>query len=494
MRISEKKVFLIVLCLCLLFVSVCMRLGNSGIDTCPPERRVFYGVQSMGKVAKDNFLFPSYITIPIAIGLFPFALIGDIVFLPYDLFLAASVTSWSKPEAGPTVKYPGTPEGTALKNDDSKALAALWASGLKMSQLSVDYICSKLEKPVRGHIDDYLEYVHFCNLAVKKIAEDDAWNYLPDEQNFLSNYIFSTFEALTKSRLLPHSKKEPEIQEIQQDILNSLETMLNHGIAPSNAIKVKTFWLIHVPRRLTLLDWVYFSAGVPSEVRLQVLRLLKEHGALPYAELVRQDPGMSSLHLDGVRIAPVFQPIIDLLEGSPKADCYRFSDSYPGLSGDVLVVEEGYRDSEGQLHYTYEVPVVEREHPETTFMLELPIHRRIFYSIASEKGYNKRQQVDVYYASEHRQAPEWLADKYIFQDQNIREDIREKFSSFPQCELYQQYYMHIMYSKYSPRVKLKDDYLYESDWKLVSEVLTNPYFTGKEKKWGCMAVEPKKRP
>ena len=90
--------------------------------------------------------------------------------------------------------------------------------------------------------------------------------------------------------------------------------------------------------------------------------------------------------------------------------------------------------------------------------------------------------------------PEWLADKYIFQDKKIREDIREKFSSFPQCELYQQYCMHTMYSKYSPRVKLEDDYLYASDWKLVSEVLTNPYFTGKEKKWDCMAIEPKKRP
>lgn len=54
--------------------------------------------------------------------------------------------------------------------------------------------------------------------------------------------------------------------------------------------------------------------------------------------------------------------------------------------------------------------------------------------------------------------------------------------------------MHTMYSKYSPRVKLEDDYLYASDWKLVSEVLTNPYFTGKEKKWDCMAIEPKKRP
>ncbi|MBR6471782.1 MAG: hypothetical protein IKS83_08290 [Victivallales bacterium] len=519
--------FCLLLCICLsqLMLTGCVGLSSRFNAELPPDKRFFCGVETLASAHNSYWgepLLPEWLWGMFLLCGFPFELAGDIVFLPYDLYVNGKCAQ--NPNVGYCIYYHQndklqqlldsgakatecgaglysislTPEEAALKYKNLEALPILWSHGLKITQKSVHYLSqSGLDKEVHWRyrkMDDKLKDFDFCNAALKQIAEQGAWNQLlngKSEQEFLANYIYFSIQGILEEIHFERQDLAVRKPEIEQAIADSLELMLNHGLNP-NRPAVKKYNRNWCPRRGTMLDYVIHKPEISPGLRQRLVSLLVEHGALTYTQLVRENPDLPHLKTDGIMISPVFQPVIDVLENSPYAECYRLSNSHPGFSGEVLVVEAGLYERGKPLRYTYEIPAVEREHPETTATLELPFLRMVFYPIASEEEYNHRQRKDV----NRPTAGSCMPPRWVWDDYDVRCYFLEEVHSFPQFELYIQHikqaYKNIP-NLTSPRWYTSLDVKYAlDDMRLMFVTFSNPDYTGKEQKWHDMRQKPKR--
>ena len=543
----RKKTFILLcVCLCLPIFSGCLRMERINPETVPKER-LFFGIKEWNKgYHYDQFsLFPPIIIAASwAINL-PFELIGDLGCLPYDLYVNA-YCAWH-PNIGYCIRFkendklmklldkgakptdsgsgpyrsPLTPEQLALKYENIEALVALWAHGLEMSKSGVIFTCEILERTESSvHASD-IERLEFGLTTIKKIAEDDAWNYLisnEKNQRFLFNYLalmngifhrmneYESFDNIPKNVQYENTVLSRR-KEFEHAVIELFKIILDHGLNP-NIPDVKSVCYCNIQRqvhadcarRVTLLDYVLHSYSISDELRQQLIAILKQHGAMTYVQLVEKNPNLPHLHTEGVKINPVFQPVVDILQNSPYAENYRLSNKCPEFPGDVLVVEAGVPDKKSKrLHYSFKVPLVKRLHPEMDVLVELPLARRmVFYRMASEEEYNHHQKKEVYKSAVIPPAPRWISDEYKIdkakflryfgepESYRILMRFEETSHSLPAFELYNQnssgaerYFadrekLHLTYEKVQ---SVYDDY------DLILYMFTKPFFTGKEKEW-----------
>ena len=542
----KKTFILLCICLCLPYFSGCLRMEYIKAETVPKER-LFFGVREWNKgYYYDQFTLvpPVIIAVSWALDL-PFDLIGDLVCLPYDLYVNA-YCAWH-PNIGYCIRFkendklmklldkgvkptdsgsgpyrsPLTPEQLALKYENIEALVALWAHGLEMSQKGVNFTCEILEKNESSvHASD-IERLEFGLTEINKIAEDDAWNYLisnEKNQRFLFNYLalmVGIFHGINQYESFDNTRKNVQYEntvlsrrkEFEHAVIELFKLILDHGLNP-NIPDVKGVCYCnkqrqvhaHCARRVTLLDYVLLSESISDELRQQLIAILKKHGAMTYAQLVEKNPNLPHLHTEGVKINPVFQPVVDILQNSPYAENYRLSNKCPEFPGDVLVVEAGVPDKKSKrLHYSLKVPLVKRLHPEMDALVELPLERRLFfYRMAPEEEYNHRQKKEVYKSAVIPPAPRWISNEYMIdkakflryfgepESYRILMRFEERCHSLPAFELYSQKSSGAE-RYFEDREKLGLNYekvqsVYD-DYDLILDMFTKPFFTGKEKEW-----------
>ena len=487
-RVKQTCILLCV-CLCLPIFSGCLRMEYINAETAPKER-LFFGVREWNKgYYYDQFTLvpPVIIAASWALDL-PFDLIGDLVCLPYDLYVNAYcacnpnlnycirfhendkmlklLASGVKVTDGGRGPYHSslTPEQTALKYDNIEALSALWTHGLKMSGRGMACVNRTLALDINSSLDKYIKYYDFCNTAINKIAEDKAWDYLlnePKYRKFLFDFIAFNIEFLYEfncyENRLKRNKNNPEAyrngvinkviedvvllrkHEIEKNVIGKMELLLEHGLDP-NIPDIKYLCYLHglrIERRVTLLDFIQHTNVISDEMRQQLLALLKKYGAITYAQLVLQNPNLPHLHTEGITINSVYQPVIDILQNSTMAEYYRLSNTYPNAKGDILVVETAaIHRWTGKIMPTLKVPAMERKNPDHKVELDMPFGRMIFWPIDTKEEYDYRQRKDVYKPSTTSTPPDWITEsEYILSKKDIAD---EGFQNFPKFNLYYQ--------------------------------------------------------
>ncbi len=501
----------------------------------------------------SNFL-PGYLTAPFFLCALPFAAVEDVVCLPYDLYLVGRYARNPSVaycvlkgrndklhkllEAGASVYDSGsgpfhlleTPEEIAIRCN-KEALTELWSHGLKVSPKAIRYLAGTLHVPLYEDRMKGFRLFQLCNAALEKVAEDDDWDNFRacrkdlDWKDFLKDYSRAAVAALKlaspdggdfwdshihssyrKKYHFRYRKEELVAQYPKMELafLNSLELLLSHGFNPNTPT---TYYMdkwghfydgygTGCPRRITFLDWVLVNAEIPGELRARLVALLGQFGALTYVQLLRQDADLPRLPAENINVNPKYQQIVDFLQGSTMAPYYRLSTTWAGFSGEVLVVEAGFKDRNGETRYTCKVPVLARNQGNEMIWIDLPIDRMIFYPVATAEEFNYRQGKEVTRRSDNGcPSPHWLADDFIFPRQFY---VKEAVYSFPGFELYHQssnvsgkYLSEAYYS--NPRIYQNDEFeaesyrekgeIYRYEFDLLMQFLTSLATTGKDAPW-----------
>ncbi|MBR4219696.1 MAG: hypothetical protein IKR81_00995, partial [Victivallales bacterium] len=144
----------------------------------------------------------------------------------------------------------------------------------------------------------------------------------------------------------------------------------------------------------TMLDFVENSVEIPHDLKLNLLDVLHDHGALRYRELVKEHPELPHLDMEGVHIPQRLMWIMELLQQSPKADCYRLRNGgVIGFSDNDLVLEAGIKDPEsGKLAFEKHIEMPRRNEDgtidESAPMVQVPVplvYRMIFHIPSPEE-------------------------------------------------------------------------------------------------------------
>jgi hypothetical protein len=93
------------------------------------------------------------------------------------------------------------------------------------------------------------------------------------------------------------------------------------------------------PDNKTPLDVVMENDAMETAAKDRLIAAMRAHGAKTYSETHNLEPSVKRLKTDGLSISPIFQPVVDILKESKKADLFSLSDSYPGVDGPVLVID-----------------------------------------------------------------------------------------------------------------------------------------------------------
>ena len=93
------------------------------------------------------------------------------------------------------------------------------------------------------------------------------------------------------------------------------------------------------PDKKTPLDVVMENEAMETAAKDRLIASMRAHGAKTYCETHNLKPSVKLLKTDGLTISPIFQPVVDILKESNKADLFLLADSYPGVDGPVLVID-----------------------------------------------------------------------------------------------------------------------------------------------------------
>ena len=417
-RQHSQGIILLLLLLSSCFTG-CMRLKYINSET-PPKERFFLGVKSWyddGHLLPWPYLGPlTYIFVPPYMCLFPVELVGDIIALPYDVYVNASclvspninycirfmknqqlaiiLEQGGDPLDGGTGPYHSSlsPEETARKYNNMTGLSLLLKHGLPMSEETAAYIYDMTEfKSIK--YKDAISELEVRSELLKVALNTNADFFLQQEKyrNMAFHWFFFIQKKLhdKSSGFFSHTNKPGDVAYMQtasQLLLSTMDFLLSHGFSP-NIPTVAQIYYRWKPgeyntgrMRMTLLDYVQDAADIHEDLRNPLIEMLLKYGALTYQQLVESNPQLPHLHLENIEIAPSYQPIIDILRHSRNAECYRFSNSYPGIDGPVLVIEAGIRDEKGKglvFSQDVQVPI----HGTQTFhSVNIPVNFRIILS------------------------------------------------------------------------------------------------------------------
>ena len=397
----------------------CMRLKYINPET-PPTERFFLGAKSW---YDDSALLPwpylgplTYIFVPPYLCLLPVELAGDIIALPYDVYVNASclvspninyclrfnknrqlakiLEQGGDPLDGGTGPYHSSlsPEETARKYNNMTGLALLLKHGLPMSEETAAYIYD-MTKFKSIELKDVISEMEVRSELLEAALNAHADYFLQQEKyrNMAFHWFIFIQKKLRKERgnlFYPHTPEAVAYLEAAASkiLLSTMDFLLSHGFSP-NIPTVELIYYRWKPgvysagrMRMTLLDYVQEAVDIHEDLRKPLIEILLKHGALTYQQLVERNPQLPHLHLENVEIAPTYQPIIDILQHSRHAECYRLSNSYPGIDGPVLVIEAGIRDEKNN-DFVFSQDVQVPVHGTQIFhSVNIPVNFRIILS------------------------------------------------------------------------------------------------------------------
>ena len=415
-RHRRQGVILLLLLLSSCFTG-CMRLKYISPET-PPAERFFLGAKSW---YDDSHLLPwpylgplTYIFVPPYLCLLPVELAGDIIALPYDVYvshsclvspninycirfnkndrLAKILDHGGDPLDGGTGPYHSSlsPEETARKYNNMRGLSLLLKHGLPMSEETATYIFD-MTKFKSIEFKDAISELEIRSELLKTIAEYKADYFLQQEKyrNMAFHWFIFIQRKLRKESDGSH-KNTPEAiayrEAASRILLSTMDFLLSHGFSP-NIPTVERIYYRWQPglyndgrMRMTLLDYVQEAADIHEDLRKPLIEILLKHGALTYRQLVENNPQLPHLHLENVEISPSYQPVIDILQHSRHAECYRLSNSHPGIDGPLLVIEAGIRDEKNN-DFVFSQDVQVPVHGTQIFhSVNIPVNFRIILS------------------------------------------------------------------------------------------------------------------
>ncbi len=110
----------------------------------------------------------------------------------------------------------------------------------------------------------------------------------------------------------------------------------------------------------TALDYLIFKTPtMAAERRERLVALMRQHGALRYPELAASGaPKLTPLAID-VECVPAFAPVVEMLKYTGLPELYRFSTTYDGVEGAVLVVDIGLKRSKKGQSIDFRQPMEE---------------------------------------------------------------------------------------------------------------------------------------
>ncbi len=304
------------------------------------------------------------------------------------------------------------PLGRALKRHQEQAFAMLLDYGAKVPP----HLFNRWDKY------DIPEY-RMCVMALNKGFD---WEWLK-EKGVISRegngvWMGAWVEAWLSAANLnvePEACRQKQLQK-RDELAEIIRLLLHNGcsIAPSPSPRM---WR---PER-TMLDKVLEAPRIGEEDRRKMAELLRAHGAMTYRELVALHPELPHLPLEGLDIDPMFMPAVDALVFSEyAAHGYRFSTSYEGFDGPVLVIDcNGWRipPQKGQVRQWRKSVKVKRRPSDVE-------------GAPSEEDFEMPQYFRVVLTPPGRRLPP-RAEDVVFEP----EVFREEWYSLPLYEMYVEY-------------------------------------------------------
>ncbi len=420
-----------------LFLCGCVRLSAIKSDT-PPKERYFFGVREHRRDAHlyVNPWFPILNPIGIAVwcARVPIEFVGDVFWLPYDVYVNLScamnpnvnycvrfnqtdklrkmLEKGASPNDGGGGPYHSdlTPEATAREYDSLGALAVLMEYDLNMTPEVISYVCEqaaypdtyKLNRKMQSNLS--LEDIKERENLLRTVVAHKKEYFLNDEKgrNIPSEWLRTYCRFISKEKRWNHRPKESF--ELEEKAIKLLPPMMDYlfsqGFSP-DIPQVRHICYYHNHGAFvngdmngTMLDFVENSVEIPHDLKLNLLDVLHDHGALRYRELVKEHPELPHLDMEGVHIPQRLMWIMELLQQSPKADCYRLRNGgLVGFSDNDLILEAGIKDPEsGTLSFEQHLEMPRRNEDgtidESSPMVQVPVplvYRMIFHIPSPEE-------------------------------------------------------------------------------------------------------------
>ena len=152
------------------------------------------------------------------------------------------------------------------------------------------------------------------------------------------------------------------------------------------------------PDKKTPLDVVMENDAMETAAKDRLIASMRAHGAKTYCETHNLEPSFKHLKTEGLNICPIFQPVVDILKESKKADMFSLSDSYPGVDGPVLVIDaprvEEFSKVEPNLRWNinFRRRISETEWSDPPEVLEVPAMYRIVLTPPGRRLPSQRPQ------------------------------------------------------------------------------------------------------
>ena len=394
-----RKLFIIscVLLLCLCGTG-CVRVNTLLVDkhgSVPPPYRFYCGtlgltalpvsmgiMDSVSHAPRSTNAFKAIIPITLFVVDFPLEVVLDTVLLPVDLGLYTYYCS-------------NPPLDTYLASNDLKGLEAKLKKGVSPNVISPWFLKNQpllyqaylnhneeafelllnygAKVPiellqVESNLDEYTYRIlqrvfrNGCPKELQRPTEDElrtgsnAVNYRNEQLKGCFSYWILKY-LMDKDHASPNDKL----------LVDFMVLLLENGFSPNDWEHMRGE-LHFSSSNLNPLDVVMANTAMDGAEKERLITAMRKHGAQTYRESIHLPPSES--------IPPMFQPFIDAiaqtyidlysLHTSPKS-LFRYSDTYPGVKGPVLVIDIPFIQ-EGR------APDYQRK---PLFRKSIPYHRRV---------------------------------------------------------------------------------------------------------------------
>ena len=335
---NKRLIFFLLPVIVMIFCSGCARLCIVERNTpqrCP-DVMYFAGTQA-GVAASLGILDTAgFILLPVVV---PCELAADILFLPYD---AARHLQY--------VSHP--PLNEIIWKNDLNELDQRLAHGDDPNAVDFRFFGRKGQYPCRplmsafakGRLEAFNMLLdHGADVPMEFFSEGNIYQmaFSPQGLDFLKSALKkgiapdklnSIYASTVVPGLLSRAKNWRIHEEEKFHIVHSLlSLLLDHGFTP-NGIKAQH----------TALD--YLLDVFPSEKRDRLVTLMRSFGAKTFAELEAEQPhALLPPEINPQDVQDCFKPVIEILlhedQDRKRGSPYRFSASYPGIEGPLVVVD-----------------------------------------------------------------------------------------------------------------------------------------------------------
>ena len=366
-----RRYLTIILLLLLPFCGTgCLRMNTFRVDKndrIPPPYRFYCGTRrliglpvsmaimgSVSHASRSSSVFKNTV-LPIAFFVvdFPLEVVLDTVLLPVDLGMYAYYCS-----NPPLDRYLASNDLKGLEEKLKKGVSPnnvdwflkrqplLYQAYLNHNEEAFDLLLNYGAKvpiellQVESHLDEYtyrmLQRVFRdgCPKELQRLTEDEL-RAASSQERYRNEQLKGCFSYWILKYLEYKDRASPN----DKLLVDFMVLLLENGFSPNEWEHMRGELHFSSHNQYPL-DVVMANLAMPPAEKEKLVTAMRKHGAQTYRESIHLPPAES--------IPPMFQPFIDAIaqcnigvfsQRVPTARSFRYSDSYPGVDGSVLVID-----------------------------------------------------------------------------------------------------------------------------------------------------------